>query len=362
MKRAFIAFLLPVLLTGAAYAQDTNSTTANTPAAEAAAPPPDLYVDAGVDRDVVMPGKTHLKGYAGYNDPAPRRGGGGGRRNGGGGAPARTGPDVTVAWSKASGPGTVTFADEGKAETAATFSQTGDYVLKFSGKNSATNLASTLTVRVAEAPPKDRLDVVYTKNYSIDNPLWNDRAKSLIVGWIPHCIDQINRTDLTQGQGGIDNFIEAAKALRGEPYTPHKGYVFANAWVHQTVEAMSIALMIDPKGDPDIIKAQDKFRATLEDWIPKILAAQEPDGYLQTAFTARPPNSRWTEHWSPQFRGNHEGYTAGYFIESAINHYTMTGGQDKRLYDAAKKLADCWVAHIGPEPGKKVWFDGHQEM
>ena len=66
---------------------------------------------------------------------------------------------------------------------------------------------------------------------------------------------------------------------------------------------MCIALMIDPRGDPDIIKAQEKFRATLEDWIPKILAAQEPDGYLQTAFTARPPNSRWTEHWSPAFRG-----------------------------------------------------------
>ena len=27
---------------------------------------------------------------------------------------------------------------------------------------------------------------------------------------------------------------------------------------------------------------------------------------------------------------------------------------------AAKKLADCWVANIGP--GKKEWFDGHQEM
>ncbi len=360
MKKVALLSLLPVLLAGAAYAQDASST--NTPAAEAPAPPPPLFVVAGVDRDVVMPGKTYLIGYAGYNNPAPRRGGGGGGRRNGGGAPARTGPAVTVAWTKASGPGTVTFADKDKAETTATFSQTGAYVLQLSGQNGATNLASTLTVRVAQAPPKDRLDVVYTKNYIIDSPLWNDRAKSLITGWIPHCIDQINRTNLTQGQGGIDNFIEAAKALRGEPYTPHKGYVFANAWVHQTVEAMSIALMIDPRGDPDIIKAQEKFRATLEDWIPKILAAQEPDGYLQTAFTARPPNSPWTEHWSPRFRGNHEGYTAGYFIESAINHYTMTGGKDTRLYDAAKKLADCWVAHIGPEPGKKVWFDGHQEM
>jgi DUF1680 family protein len=53
---------------------------------------------------------------------------------------------------------------------------------------------------------------------------------------------------------------------------------------------------------------------------------------------------------------------AGYFIESAINHYTLTDGSDKRLYNSAKKLADCWVANIGPESGKKEWFDGHQEM
>jgi len=63
--------------------------------------------------------------------------------------------------------------------------------------------------------------------------------------------------------------------------------------------------------------------------------------------------------WSPASRGNHEGYTAGYFIESAINHYTLTNGKDKRLYDAAKKLADCWVANLGP--GKKAWFDGHEK-
>ena len=63
----------------------------------------------------------------------------------------------------------------------------------------------------------------------------------------------------------------------------------------------------------------------------------------------------------PVIRGNHEGYTPGYFIESAINHYSMTDRKDARLYDAAKKLADCWADHIGPAP-KQEWFDGHQEM
>jgi DUF1680 family protein len=101
------------------------------------------------------------------------------------------------------------------------------------------------------------------------------------------------------------------------------------------------------------------MKATLEDWIPKILAAQEPDGYLQTAYTLA-DRKNWPSRWNPAQRGNHEGYVAGYFIESAINHYTLMRGTDKRLYDGAKKLADCWVANIGP--GKKEWYDGHEEM
>jgi DUF1680 family protein len=298
-------------------------------------------VQAGIDRDVMLNGKTYLSGAAKFlksNSAAAK-----------------------IAWSKESGPGSVTFENPNTNITTATFSKPGDYVLKLTAGEGTLRSASTLRVKVVEPPPEDRLDVVYTKHYSIDSPLWNSRVKALIVNWIPHCIDEINSTNIPRnhGDGGIDNFVEAGKALRGEPHAAHRGYVFANAWVHQIVEAMSIALMVDAKGDPEILAAQNKMRVTLEDWIPKILAAQEPDGYLQTAWTLRNTN-RWRERWSPAGRGNHEGYTAGYFIESAINHYTMTDGKDKRLYNAAKKLADCWVANIGP--GKKEWYDGHEEM
>lgn len=298
---------------------------------------PPKVLGAGGDRDVVLGGKTFLSGQI----------------------RSFQGGNTNLKWSRESGPGDVAFADANARETTATFSRPGDYVLKLTAHEGAFSDAATLKVKAVAAPPKERLDVVYTRKYSIDSPLWNSRAKALIVNWIPHCIEQINRTDLKQGEGGIDNFVEAAKALRGEPHAPHKGYVFSNAWVHQTVEAMCIALMVDPKGDKDIIAAQDKMKATLADWIPKILAAQEPDGYLQTAYTLA-DRRRWPERWSPSHRGDHEGYVAGYFIESAINHYTLTNGTDLRLYNAAKKLADCWVANLGP--GKKEWFDGHQEM
>ncbi|MBN1360734.1 MAG: glycoside hydrolase family 127 protein [Sedimentisphaerales bacterium] len=313
-------------------------------------------VEVGIDRVVMVGGKTWLSGTVRSLKGET--------------------PDAKVVWSKASGPGTVSFENANAAETTATFSVPGQYVLKLTAGEGQMSGSATLKVKVETPPPAERLDVVYTENYKIDNPLWNSRAKALIVGWIPHCIERINDPNLPEG--GINNFTDAAMALRGEELPEghgHRGYVFSNAWVHQTVESMCIGLMVDPMGDPEIIKAQQLFKKTLDDWIPKILAAQEPDGYLQTAFSMRrvsrgggrrggqagpaayrysDPPARWTR------RGDHEGYVAGYFLESAINHYTLTNGTDTRLYNAAKKLADCWVANLGP--GKKDWYDGHQEM
>jgi DUF1680 family protein len=299
-------------------------------------------VTAGIDRDVILGGKTYLSGKVKSLQSNA------------------AGSSAKVTWTQATGSGKVTFEDPHKPVTTAKFSALGTYTLKLAADVEGLSSGDKLTVKVIAPPPKEQLDAVYTKTFKVNNPLWNSRIKSLIVNWIPHCIDYINRTNLSQGQGGIDNFIEAAKALAGQPHGRHKGYVFSNAWVHQTVEAMSIALMVDPQGDAEILKAQEKFRATLEDWIPKILAAQEPDGYLQTAYTLRDPE-RWPGRWTPQGRGNHEGYTAGYFLESAINHYLMTNKRDARMYDAAKKLANCWYDNLGPAP-KKEWYDGHQEM
>ncbi|MHB8093785.1 MAG: glycoside hydrolase family 127 protein [Candidatus Aminicenantales bacterium] len=330
----------------------------------------DLHGIAGADRIVVLPGKTYLRGWAGYgNPPGPRRGPG--RRQPP--EPQPTGPAFATRWSMESGPGQVAFADPETLITTAEFSRPGAYVIKLTAENGRTTAASILHVTVEASPPAQPLDAVYTKRFKLNSPLWNARAKAIMVNWIPYCIDQMNRTDLFLGNGGIDNFAEAGKALRGLPHRNHQGRLFSDAWVHQTVESMCIALMIDAQGDSEIIKAQTKMRATLEDWIPKILSAQEPDGYLDTAFTLdqdpRPPQpesdpvirSSKFEHWDPAHRRDHEGYVAGYFLESAINHYLMTGKKDARLYDAAKKLADCWDDHLGPAP-KKAWWDGHQGM
>jgi len=299
---------------------------------------PKPLVSAGIDRDVMINGKTYLDASVKSVSPVSK-----------------------IEWKKVSGPGTVQFSDAGSLKSTANFSAIGDYELAMTATEGNLTQTSTIKVKVHNPPPVNRLDVVYTKKYKIDNKLWNDRAKAMIVNWIPYCIAQNERTDLTIGQGGLDNFIEAAKAIRGEPHARHKGYVFSNAWVHQTVESICIALMVDPQGDKEIIAAQAKMKDALERWIPIILSAQESDGYLHTAYTLR-DTTRWKDRWAPRNRGDHEGYVAGYFIESAINHYTLTNGKDRRLYDAAKKLADCWVKNIGTGPGQKEWYDGHQEM
>jgi DUF1680 family protein len=292
-------------------------------------------VAAGVDRAVVLGGKTYLAGEV--------------KTLGTGGGAA-----VTVTWSKASGPGTVAFADAEAASTTATFSAAGGYVLRLTARCGPLSASSTLAVKVVPPPPPDPLDPVATGPYRIDSPLWNGRAKALIVNWIPHCIRKISDPDLPHG--GINNFIDAASKLAGKPHGKHRGYAFSNAWVYNTIEAICVALQVDPQGDAEILAARKAMKAALEDWIPTILAAQEPDGYLQTAFTLT-----GREHWSPRHRGEHEGYVAGYFLDAAVAHYRMTRGADTRLYDAARKLADCWCANLGPPP-KKAWYDGHQAM
>ena len=321
--RTTIAALLALLVAG------------NLPArADDAGQSPDT-VKAGVDRTVMPGGKTYLAGELPASEEREDR-------------------STAVAWSKVSGPGDVTFADARGLATTAEFSKLGEYVLRLSAGNGASSQSSTLKVTVVPPPPEERLESVETIRYKINSPLWSGRVKTQIVSWIPHLIDKLNEAKLAEG--GMNNFIAAGTKLAGKPHIKHFGHVASDAWTYNIVESICLALLVDPQGDREIIKAQEAMKATLEDWIPKILAAQEPDGHLQTYFTLND-----LEHWSVEHRRDHEGYVAGYFLDAAVVHYEMTNGKDTRLYKGARKLADCWYNNLGPAP-KKSWYNGHQGM
>ncbi len=354
-KAAALTLVLPPFLRGELAAEAAVGAPPAVAGGAAASP---LVALAGPDRVAVKPAaapaRTYLNGWAGYGEPAWRR------EPWKALPPVAPGPAATVRWSRQSGPGDVVFGDARALVTTASFEKPGAYVLRLTAENGQERVTSDFQVSVDAPPPADALEPVETRGYRVDGPIWGRTSKALIVSWIPQCVAQLERTDLVRGSGGLDNFVEAAKALRGEPHGRHKGYVFSNAYVHNTVEAMCVALMVDARGDREIEAAQATMRSTLERWIPVILAAQHPDGYLQTAYTLRDP-ARWHERWTVEARGNHEGYTAGYFLDAAIVHHVATRGADRRLYEAARKLADCWDAHLGPPP-KQAWYDGHEAM
>lgn len=289
-------------------------------------------VTAGVDRVVLVTDETYLEGAV-RDDGKPR-------------------PTPSVRWKKESGPGTVAFADAEALATVARFSKPGHYRLRLTANDGAVSSAEELNVHVVPPPPARAWEAVPTVAWSVDSPFWWPRLKAQIVNWIPHCIRKIE--DPKTEEGGIQNFVEAGRKLAGATDARHVGAVFANTWVYNTLESICLALMVDPAGDAEVAAAQAALRKTMEDWIPKMLSAQEPDGYLHTMYTIQ-GHQRWTDKHA------HEDYQAGYFLETAIAHFRLTQGRDRRMYDAAKRLADCWVRNIGPAP-RRAWYPGHQEM
>ncbi|MCX6878283.1 MAG: glycoside hydrolase family 127 protein [Verrucomicrobia bacterium] len=289
-------------------------------------------VEAGVDRTVVLPGATYLNGKI-KDDGKPKQA-------------------LTIGWSKLSGPGEVTFDKPAATATAARFSAAGEYVLQLSADDGELKAAATVQVAVLAPPPPTHLEPVWTTPYQVSSPFWHQRTKNLIVNWIPHCVSMMANPKTPEGS--IENFVQAARKLAGKTDAVHVGPVFSDGWFYNIVESMCLAQLVDPQGDQDFIAAQKAMRHTLDEWVPKILGAQAPDGYLHTQYIIQ-NRPRWRNV------SDHEGYQAGYFIDLAIAHHRMSGGKDRRMLDAAIRLADCWVRNIGPAP-KQSWYDGHQEL
>ena len=116
-------------------------------------------VTAGVDRVVVLGGKTYLAGE--FKTLAGKAG-------------ASTG----VTWSKASGPGKVAFADAKASATTATLSAAGDYVLKLTAGKGRLSASSTLAVKVVP-PPSDGITSVALNGSSITPPI--DKGYAVIT-------------------------------------------------------------------------------------------------------------------------------------------------------------------------------------
>jgi hypothetical protein len=176
---------------------------------------------------------------------------------------------------------------------------------------------------------------------------WQPRIETNLSATIPYAFQQCEKTHR------IDNFKIAAKLMEGRW---EGDFGFNDSDLFKIIEGASYGLMA---------RADAKMDAYLDQLIEYIAAAQEPDGYLYTAWTARAREDgrrRITccydkQQWD-NLPSSHELYNVGHMYESAVAHWQATG---KRSYlDAAVKNADLICEVFGP--GKHEGVPGHQEI
>lgn len=163
---------------------------------------------------------------------------------------------------------------------------------------------------------------------------------------IPYQYEVLNdRIDGIEKSHAITNFINAHKALIGE--NDHDGFygmVFQDSDVAKWIEAAAYSLGICP--DSELERMVDEV-------IDIVADAQDEDGYLDTYFTIKDKEKRFTNLFEA-----HELYCNGHMIEAAVAYFEATG--KSKLLNVMKKCAD----HIYDIfiTGKKAGYPGHPEI
>ncbi len=143
----------------------------------------------------------------------------------------------------------------------------------------------------------------------------------------------------------VKNFINAAKALRGEDTEDgFYGMVFQDSDAAKWLEAVAYSLALFP---------DEETEKTADELIDIIASAQDKDGYLNTYYTIKDKDKRWTN-----ILEGHELYCSGHFIEAAVAYYEVTGKDT--LLNVMKKNADhIYEIFIG---GGHKGYPGHPEI
>lgn len=195
-----------------------------------------------------------------------------------------------------------------------------------------------LLVASASAAEPGRLRPVPFEVVRIDDEFWRPRIDLVCRRTLPHVLRMCEQT------GRIANWEKAARR-EGE----FEGYFFNDSDVYKAMEAAAYVLHHEPhatfEGRP--------LAEYLDGLIDKIAAMQWPDGYVNSYFSLRSDEPRWTN-----IEVRHELYCAGHLIEAAVAHHRMTGRRN--FLDVALRLADHICDTFGP--GRKADPCGHPEI
>ena len=143
----------------------------------------------------------------------------------------------------------------------------------------------------------------------------------------------------------VANFRNAGRMLRGEdPGDGFYGMIFQDSDAAKWLEAVASALTRFP--DAQLEKEADEL-------IELIAQAQDKDGYLDTRFTLKDRDKRWTNLCE-----GHELYCMGHMMEAAAAYFEATG--KRTLLDVMIRNAEYLYQRfvVEGQPG----YPGHPEV
>ncbi len=184
-----------------------------------------------------------------------------------------------------------------------------------------------------------RLKAIPSKDVEINSGFWGERQATNRERTIPAIAHQLKRA------GRIDVWRLQFEDGQPRPSIHRYGH-FWDSDVGKWIEAVGYSLENHPNPE---------FERQVDEVVNLIEKAQQPDGYLNTYFTAVEPQNKWRN-----LRDWHELYNAGHLIEGAVAYSQATG--KRKLLDVLSRYADHIDSMFGPDDGKKRGYCGHPEV
>lgn len=185
--------------------------------------------------------------------------------------------------------------------------------------------------------------VPFTEVKVVEDSFWGQRLKASREVTIPLAFSKCEET------GRYDNFV---RATRPDSTYKVEGLAFDDTDVYKTIEGASYILQTYPDA---------KLESYIDSVLVLVAAAQEPDGYLNTARQMNPWHPhKWEgpQRWSQVEKLSHEFYNLGHMVDGAVAHWQATG--KRNFLDIAIRYADCVCREIGDGEGQVARVPGHQ--
>ncbi|WP_138442393.1 glycoside hydrolase family 127 protein [Sinomonas susongensis] len=195
--------------------------------------------------------------------------------------------------------------------------------------------AATRTLGGPVRPRQSRLRPLGPHEVRIAGGFWGEKQALNASSILGHCLHWMERI------GWVENFDRVADGTIG---AQRHGVEFVDSEVYKLLEAMAWELGRNPTPE---------LERRYEDLVRRVAGAQDPDGYLHTAFGHEGQRGRYSNlEWG------HELYCAGHLIQAAVAR--LRTGHDDLLVDVARRLADHICREFGPRGREAVC--GHPEI